>query len=250
MDEPLLVAGSNTTAGTGLILFPKPDSLPAVWAGPVPAAGPDTGAGPDPGLDPADAAALLTAARPCSLLPEHGLGWFGRPGLSGHRLGDGDRDRDGDYPPAGRDWSPLFRPTSIESASHRAVITAEDRTAGLRLVTEAEAVPGGAIRVRHTLTNTGSLPYVVDSLEVVFPLPAWVGEVLDFTAQQHPEVEWESCAAGSGRIDLAILERCQRVWPSDMTDALARQSIQRWTAVQAAPWPDSLRPDDPARHRR
>jgi alpha-galactosidase len=48
-------------------------------------------------------------------------------------------------------------------------------------------------------------------------------------------VEWESCAAGGGRIDLAILERVQRVWTSDMTDALARQSIQRWTGQLVAP---------------
>jgi alpha-galactosidase len=48
-------------------------------------------------------------------------------------------------------------------------------------------------------------------------------------------VEWESCAAGGGRIDLGVLERAQRVWTSDMTDALARQSIQRWTVQLVAP---------------
>jgi alpha-galactosidase len=170
-DGPLLVAGSGTPSGTGLILFPRPGSLPAVWAGPV-------GAG---GLDPADAAALLAAAGPCPLLPEHGLGWFGRPGLSGHRL-----DGDG-RPAAGRDWSPVFRPTGIEHDGRRAVVLAEDAAARLRLVTEAEAVPGGAIRVRHTLTNTGSQPYVVNSLDVVFPLPARAGEVLDFTGRQAAE---------------------------------------------------------------
>jgi alpha-galactosidase len=174
VDGPLLVAGFGTSAGTGLILFPRPGSLPAVWAGPVPAAG----------LDPADAAALLAAARPCALLPEHGRGWFGRPGLSGHRLDAGG------HPAAGRDWSPVFRPTrptSTESDGRRAQVRAEDVTAGLRLVTEAEAVPGGAIRVRHTLTNTGPQPYVVNSLEVVFPLPALAGEVLDFTGRQTAE---------------------------------------------------------------
>ena len=170
-DGPLLIAGLDPPAGTGLILFPRPGSLPAVWAGPVPSAG----------LDPADAAALLAAARPCALLPEHGLGWFGRPGLSGHRLDAGSG------PVAGRDWSPLFLPSGIESDSRRAVVRAEDVTAGLRLVTEAEAVPGGAIRVRHTLANTGAQPYVVDRLEVVFPLPARVGEVLDFTGRQTAE---------------------------------------------------------------
>ncbi|HEX4061309.1 MAG TPA: alpha-galactosidase, partial [Streptosporangiaceae bacterium] len=59
--------------------------------------------------------------------------------------------------------------------------------------------------------------------------------LMDRLRQRHPEVEWESCAAGGGRIDLAILERFQRVWPSDMTDALARQAIQRWTGQLLPP---------------
>ena len=52
---------------------------------------------------------------------------------------------------------------------------------------------------------------------------------------RHPDVEWESCAAGGGRIDLGMLEYVQRVWTSDMTDALARQSIQRWTGQLVPP---------------
>jgi alpha-galactosidase len=57
----------------------------------------------------------------------------------------------------------------------------------LRLVTEIEAVPGGAIRARHTLTNLGQQRYLVDRLEVVFPLPGRVGEVLDFTGRPTAE---------------------------------------------------------------
>jgi len=48
-------------------------------------------------------------------------------------------------------------------------------------------------------------------------------------------VEWESCASGGGRIDLGILERVERIWTSDMTDALARQVIQRWTGQLVPP---------------
>ncbi|HYY19366.1 MAG TPA: alpha-galactosidase, partial [Streptosporangiaceae bacterium] len=59
--------------------------------------------------------------------------------------------------------------------------------------------------------------------------------LLDELRRRHPGVEWESCAAGGGRIDLAMLERVQRVWTSDMTDALARQSIQRWTGQLVPP---------------
>ncbi len=127
-------------------------------------------------------APLLAAVRPCALLPEHAAGWFGRPGLSGHRLGTG-----GGHPAAGRDWSPLLRPARLEHGERWARAEAEDTTAGLRLVTEAEAVAGGAIRVRHTVVNTGHEPYLVNSLEVVFPLPGRVGEVLDFTGRQTAE---------------------------------------------------------------
>jgi alpha-galactosidase len=166
---PILVADAGGP-GTGLILFPRADALPAAWAGPV-----------TPDTDPGDVAPLLAAVRPCPLLPGHGEGWFGRPGLAGHRLGSAGE------PAAGRDWSPLFRPGRIEHDGRRARIEASDTEAGLGLATEVEAVPGGAVRARHTLTNLGRQPYLVDSLEVVFPLPGRVGEVLDFTGRQTAE---------------------------------------------------------------
>jgi alpha-galactosidase len=59
--------------------------------------------------------------------------------------------------------------------------------------------------------------------------------LLDRLRAAHPDVAWESCASGGGRIDLGVLERVQRVWASDMTDALARQQIQRWTTQLVAP---------------
>src|SRR5215468_5422058 len=124
---PLLVADPEARPGTGLILFPRAGALPAAWVGPVSAGG----------LEPSDAAALLRAARPGTLLPEPGAGWFGRPGLSGHRL-----NTSGGHPAAGRDWSPLFRPGPAEHAGRRAWVEAEDATAGLRLMTEVEAVDG------------------------------------------------------------------------------------------------------------
>lgn len=53
--------------------------------------------------------------------------------------------------------------------------------------------------------------------------------------RRHPGVAWESCASGGGRIDLAVIEQVQRFWTSDMTDAVARQQIQRWTSQLVAP---------------
>jgi alpha-galactosidase len=166
---PVLVADPEAASGTGLVQISRPGALPAVWVGPLAA-----------GLGPDDVAALLAAVPSCPMLPAHGDGWFGRPGLAGHRLHAG-------YPVAGRDWSPFFRPTRIEHEGRHARLEASDGEAGLRLATEIEAVPGGAIRARHTLTNIASPAYVVDSLEVVFPLPARIGEVLDFTGRQTAE---------------------------------------------------------------
>ena len=170
---PMLISAPGADLGTGLMLFPRADALPSAWVGPVPGAG----------LDPGEVALMLAATRPCPLLPQHGEGWFGRPGLSGHRLGAGADDG----PVAGRDWSPLFRAARYEHDGRTARVDAADEGAGLQLVTEIEAVPGGAIRARHTLTNLGGLPYVIGSLEVVFPLPGHVGEVLDFTGRQTAE---------------------------------------------------------------
>jgi alpha-galactosidase len=59
--------------------------------------------------------------------------------------------------------------------------------------------------------------------------------LLDELRRRHPNVAFESCASGGGRIDLGIIQHVQRVWTSDMTDALARQQIQRWTGQLVAP---------------
>ncbi|RYU14204.1 alpha-galactosidase [Nocardioides iriomotensis] len=59
--------------------------------------------------------------------------------------------------------------------------------------------------------------------------------LLDALAEAHPDVAWESCASGGGRVDLGVAERVQRFWTSDMTDAVARQQIQRWTTQLLAP---------------
>jgi len=59
--------------------------------------------------------------------------------------------------------------------------------------------------------------------------------LLDALRAAHPTVQWESCASGGGRIDFGVLEKVQRFWASDMTDALSRQQIQRWTTQLIAP---------------
>jgi alpha-galactosidase len=53
--------------------------------------------------------------------------------------------------------------------------------------------------------------------------------LLDTLRDHHPQVEFESCSSGGGRIDLEVLRRAERVWTSDCNDALERQTIQ-WNA--------------------
>ncbi len=59
--------------------------------------------------------------------------------------------------------------------------------------------------------------------------------LLDELRSAHPDLEIESCASGGARIDLEVLQRVQRVWPSDCNDPLERQLIQRWTGLLVPP---------------
>ncbi|WP_242448410.1 alpha-galactosidase [Cellulomonas sp. WB94] len=65
-----------------------------------------------------------------------------------------------------------------------------------------------------------------------------VGQVyrmMDELKQRHPGLEIETCASGGGRVDLGILERTDRVWPSDCNDPHERLEIQRWTGLLVPP---------------
>lgn len=54
--------------------------------------------------------------------------------------------------------------------------------------------------------------------------------LMDELKRRHPGLEIESCASGGGRIDIGIMEHCDRVHASDNNEALDRQRIQRWTS--------------------
>ena len=59
--------------------------------------------------------------------------------------------------------------------------------------------------------------------------------LLDELRRRHPDVEFESCASGGGRVDHEILRRVERVWTSDCNDALERQTIQRGASMLIPP---------------
>ena len=59
--------------------------------------------------------------------------------------------------------------------------------------------------------------------------------LLDELRTAWPDLEIETCASGGARIDLEVLTRTDRVWPSDTVDPVERQRIQRWTSVLVPP---------------
>ncbi len=59
--------------------------------------------------------------------------------------------------------------------------------------------------------------------------------LIDRLRREHPGVEIESCASGGARIDLGMLRRVDRVWPSDTNDPLDRQGIFAATSLLVPP---------------
>lgn len=59
--------------------------------------------------------------------------------------------------------------------------------------------------------------------------------LMDELLTRHPHLEIESCSSGGARVDLGVLERVIRVWPSDSLDPLQRQATQRWTSLLVPP---------------
>ncbi|MFM2438455.1 MAG: hypothetical protein RLZ55_1274, partial [Actinomycetota bacterium] len=107
----------------------------------------------------------LDVVAPLSLVPEHGSGHPGRPGLLGHRR-------------RGVAWAPRFVPagTELDAAGRELVVRAVDPVAGLELVSELRL--GEALEVSCTLTNTGTDRYLLDALTVCVPMPAHAAELM------------------------------------------------------------------------
>jgi alpha-galactosidase len=59
--------------------------------------------------------------------------------------------------------------------------------------------------------------------------------LVDEIKAAHPGLEIESCSSGGARIDLGVMERCDRVWVSDCIDPLERTQMHRWTTQLLPP---------------
>jgi alpha-galactosidase len=118
----------------------------------------------------------LDVLAPLSVVPEHGSGFQGRPGLEGARAD-------------GRGWAPRFTPAKCEHTTTTLTCDSVDTSEGLTLRTEMELLPSGVLRVRTILTNTSSEPYRVDALRVVLPVPSRAQEALTFGGRWTKEFQ-------------------------------------------------------------
>ena len=127
---------------------------------------------------------MLDVVAPVSIVPEHGSGFQGRPGLAGHRRG-------------GTAWSARFVPAGLTAIDRGVVVSAVDQVAGLRL--DTRVVLDHALTVQCTLTNLADSRFLLDQLAVTLPLPVHASELLTFTGrwtrELHPvRSEWGTCA--------------------------------------------------------
>src|SRR5918993_576216 len=117
----------------------------------------------------------LDVVAPVSIVPEHGSGFTGRPGLLGRRGG-------------GVAWSPRFELAAAPTVTDRSIMAlAEDRVAGLRLVSTIEL--DLVLRVRVELVNIADRRYSLDALTVTLPLPDHADEVMRFDGRWAREFQ-------------------------------------------------------------
>ncbi|WP_299617592.1 alpha-galactosidase, partial [Pelagibius sp.] len=156
------------------------------------------GAALAPDVDP-EALAKATASRlrqnavldrppPLSLMPEAGLGFFGAPGLEGHRNQC--------------DWATAFELQGVEEGDHHLLVKLADPQAGLSLDLEIDLHRhSGVISRRTLLTNRGSGPYALTWLAAAaFALPEEADEALLLHGAWSAEFGTRRVALGAGQI--------------------------------------------------
>ncbi len=102
---------------------------------------------------------------PVGLVAESAAGWFGRPGIEGHRLG-------------GRDFAPRFTLVDSSGAGAAVICQLRDKFARLDLDLHVELHPSGVATFRATLLNAGSDDYHLAALRLSLPISISAGELL------------------------------------------------------------------------
>ncbi|GAA2030157.1 alpha-galactosidase [Terrabacter terrae] len=159
------------SAGTALVLLPRPDGLPEVlhW-GPALHGGPSTYAALAAVTTPPAPPSALDEPWPLTVLPGEADGWSGTPGWAGHRGGAVGAVR----------WHDV---TCV--AEGTALATSASSGDGIRLELRHSLDEHGVLRVDASLTNDGNGPAPLDvsALRAILPLPVRADEVLDLTGR-------------------------------------------------------------------
>lgn len=118
----------------------------------------------------------LGVEAPISIVPEHGSGFPGRPGLAGHRR-------------RGTDWASRFTYRTHTLVDGVLTAIAVDEQAALTLVATVSLADALSVRLRIT-NDSPSERYLLDRLDISLPLPAQACELMQFTGrwarEMHP----------------------------------------------------------------
>lgn len=122
-----------------------------------------------------------------TIVPMHGDGWLGHPGLLGRHRG-------------GSDWAPRFQlidvvTNSRADGSSMSTTTSVDTHAELRLMTDIELSAQGVLSVSARLHNESNMKYLLDGLTVTLPLPSTATHLTTFHGKwcgefQSQTLEW------------------------------------------------------------
>ena len=115
----------------------------------------------------------LDVIAPISVVPEHGSGFVGRPGLQGHR-------------PGGAAWAPRFRPAGVDQVPNGVVVHAVDDVAQLRMAIIFTL--DDVLSIDCAITNEGRTRYLLASLCGTLPLPTHASELLTFYGRWSREL--------------------------------------------------------------
>jgi alpha-galactosidase len=124
---------------------------------------------------------------PVSILPEYGRGFFGRPGLEGHR--------------GSTQWVTQFRMPGVEQSEDLFIVSGEDPVAQLKLkITIFSDHHGGLFRISSRLENTGHAPYELEWLAAAcLPLPNSCTEILTLVGRWNREFQEQRSSAPIGQ---------------------------------------------------
>jgi alpha-galactosidase len=112
---------------------------------------------------------------PISVVPEHGSGFAGRPGLLGHRR-------------FGTAWAPRFQPAGHTVEGGRLTVTVRDDVADLTLAVTFDL--DHALVVNAEVVNTSpSEPYMIDGLSITLPIAEFASELGTFTGRWTREFQ-------------------------------------------------------------